>query len=637
MAESSTDPVCVDSDQEPDTAPPTFLSRLRAADPADISRPRKLKKNAAVGKKRSHMAGRSAHNPKSTSPYQRAREFPDENLTVSCGKLFCSGCREELGLKLTVIQLHIKSKKHQAGKERLQSNEAHERDIATSFAMYSQQAHTSGETLPKDMQVYRIKVVTVFLKAGIPLNKLDLFQELLEEHGQRLAGRRSLSDLIPFIHQQEIAQIKEELQGKKVAVIFDGTTRLGEAMAIIVRFVNDWQIHQRLVRLRHLSKSLTGEEIARELISVLQVDYNISPDALVGAMRDRASVNGVAMRTVKVIYPKVLDVGCFAHTIDLVGQQFCTPHLNEFVSAWINLFSHSPKARLSWRSRTGRAVKSCSKTRWWSRWEIIDQLLNLFGDVQPFLEENSDIGPANRSKMLDILQDSQKKAHLMVEMAVVVDSGREFVRATYNLEGDGPLVLKCYEQLEVVTQSIRVKHFPNTDAVINRLFSGRPAHVIQQWRVYAESCVQPGFDYFNNRFSGVLSSTVAAFKAARLFLPQKVRGLKPDASAVDSLRYFPFLDSETLLESMKLELPTYLAAATDVDSDSDFDVLLWWKQHSSEIPNWASALCQVILIQPSSAAAERAFSLLNSSFAAGQECALADYVEVSLMLQFNGR
>ena len=41
----SVDSVCVDSDQEPDAAPPTytFLSRLRAADPADISRPWKLK------------------------------------------------------------------------------------------------------------------------------------------------------------------------------------------------------------------------------------------------------------------------------------------------------------------------------------------------------------------------------------------------------------------------------------------------------------------------------------------------------------------------------------------------------------------------------------------------------------------
>ena len=103
------------------------------------------------------------------------------------------------------------------------------------------------------------------------------------------------------------------------------------------------------------------------------------------------------------------------------------------------------------------------------------------------------------------------------------------------------------------------------------------------------------------------------------FLPQKVRSLQPDASAVDSLHHFPFLSNDTLLESMKLELPIYLAAATDVDSDSDIDPLLWWKQHSSEIPNWASAFCQVVLIQPSSAAAERAFSLVNSSFATSQE------------------
>ena len=36
----SVDSVCVDSDQEPDAASLTFLSHLRAADLADISRPR---------------------------------------------------------------------------------------------------------------------------------------------------------------------------------------------------------------------------------------------------------------------------------------------------------------------------------------------------------------------------------------------------------------------------------------------------------------------------------------------------------------------------------------------------------------------------------------------------------------------
>ena len=54
----------------------------------------------------------------------------------------------------------------------------------------------------------------------MPLNKVDTFRELLEESSHRLAGRRSMSDLIPFIRQQEVAHIRQEIAGKKIAVIF---------------------------------------------------------------------------------------------------------------------------------------------------------------------------------------------------------------------------------------------------------------------------------------------------------------------------------------------------------------------------------------------------------------------------------
>ena len=40
-------------------------------------------------------------------------------------------------------------------------------------------------------------------------------------------------------------------------------------------------------------------------------------------------------------------------------------------------------------------------------------------------------------------------------------------------------------------------------------------------------------------------------------------------------------------------------------------------------------------MQPSSAATERAFSILNSSFKDQQDHSLQDYVETSLMLQYN--
>ncbi len=67
------------------------------------------------------------------------------------------------------------------------------------------------------------------------------------------------------------------------------------------------------------------------------------------------------------------------HTIDHVGEIFCTPILSEFISAWISLFSRSPKARLAWQMHTGRTTKSYSKTRWWSRYEVINKLLEMLG------------------------------------------------------------------------------------------------------------------------------------------------------------------------------------------------------------------------------------------------------------------
>ena len=54
--------------------------------------------------------------------------------------------------------------------------------------------------------------------------------------------------------------------------------------------------------------------------------------------------------------------------------------------------------------------------------------MELFGDVEPFLVENDDLGPKTRTQMLSIFQDPTKKASLMVEMAAVVDADREFVK-----------------------------------------------------------------------------------------------------------------------------------------------------------------------------------------------------------------
>jgi len=52
---------------------------------------------------------------------------------------------------------------------------------------------------------------------------------------------------------------------------------------------------------------------------------------------------------------------------------------------------------------------------------------------------------------------------------------------------------------------------------------------------------------------------------------------------------------------------------------------------------WWLAASKLLLIQPSSAAAERVFSLLKNSFSAQQTRSYTDYIKASLYLQYNKR
>ena len=116
----------------------------------------------------------------------------------------------------------------------------------------------------------------------MPLNKIDSFRSVFEELGYRLACRDTISDYIPFIRSQEISLIKNEMAQKNVAVIFDGIMRLGEALAIIVCFVDD----------------------AKD----------------VGC------------------YSHTCTCTCTC-TFDHIGEHFNVPHLKEFTRLWISLYS----------------------------------------------------------------------------------------------------------------------------------------------------------------------------------------------------------------------------------------------------------------------------------------------------------
>lgn len=249
------------------------------------------------------------------------------------------------------------------------------------------------------------------------------------------------------------------------------------------------------------------------------------------------------------------------------------------------------------------------------------------------LTSGEEFASSLKPKLLTVLQDPTNSKLLQLELAATVDAGEPFVKATYRLEGDGPLALECYEVVTMVQAAIHSGHYPNVTALAQRFSCGNSVAMNQLIR-YAQSCVKPGQQYFTAQLQQSLKGPLAAFKAARILSPHKVTEMQPVVSDVDQLSSFPFISS-TVLDDLKAELPAYIAKADSVDSK--YCVLRWWKSNSADLPHWSALARKVLLVQPSSAAAERVFLLLTNSFGDHQFNALQDYIEVSIMLQYNKR
>lgn len=123
------------------------------------------------------------------------------------GKLFCNACRETLSVKRSTLSNHIKSTKHLDGKENLKRKEAREVSIATALKKYNETVNPKGQTLQDEHRVYRVKVMTAFLRAGVPISKLEHFRDILEENALSLTERRHMTDLIPFILREEKSRV----------------------------------------------------------------------------------------------------------------------------------------------------------------------------------------------------------------------------------------------------------------------------------------------------------------------------------------------------------------------------------------------------------------------------------------------
>ena len=102
---------------------------------------------------------------------------------------------------------------------------------------------------------------------------------------------------------------------------------------------------------------------------------------------------------------------------------------------------------------------------------------DLFGDVERFVA-TADFSRAAKLKLQSIMNNPTQKSQLMIELAITVDAGEPFVKATYFLTDPS-----CYEKILALKASIGTAFYPNTNAVVNSLAGGNVA-VQQQLTPY---------------------------------------------------------------------------------------------------------------------------------------------------------
>lgn len=108
--------------------------------------------------------------------------------------------------------------------------------------------------------------------------------------------------------------------------------------------------------------------------------------------------------------------------------------------------------------------------------------------------------------------------------------------------------------------------------------------------------------------------------------------MKLQPSAVDELQAFSFLKDDTFWTvNNRNYLLTWPRQLLVIES------LTWWGKKLEQSSFWYEPAWKVALAQPSSAAAERAYSTLMNSFDVQQDLSLQDYTECLLMLIENLR
>ena len=414
-------------------------------------RGRKIKQKA---KPTAALLGKRTTKESNVPITQRLHEFPNQSVMEDSvhNNIFCRCCKKGnlKNLKQT-IAVHANSPTHKAALEAWIEKHATEKEVKEFLSDHFKSNPSEWmSSLPEDVLLYRFNVMETFLAAGLPPTKIDDLAGLLKGD---VCDSSQMRLFIPKVEAFEFQRLRAELKGQKVSVIFDGTTRLGEAIVVVLRWCPKYfsGIKMRLVTVGTAEKHMDASELCAFINNVLVKVCQIESMDVVGGARDSCSTNGTAMRSQKVVMVALQDFLCISHTLSKLGEHIELPTLNELMTHWLGLVQHHPSAKRRWKEQTGGdAMEGYSTIRWCSREVVQNELaLKLGTHVDGFVSKliEREIGEAHPRKMRAILDS--KLDLLQNELALSLDLSR-IISAVYRLEGDGLLPLLAYDEVNAL-------------------------------------------------------------------------------------------------------------------------------------------------------------------------------------------
>ena len=492
------------------------------------------------------------------------------------------------------------------------------------------------ENVSEEVHLMRAFWLRQMLIAGVHTDKSDDLRPFIQAYcGHDVVSATHLrQDYLCVVRQEELELMRSEVKGKKLRISFDETELLWVCFCVVVGYIgDDGRMKQSVVRLalyveaaeERTTNTLSNYVIVaitealqvhdRNLIKVCAQITNISFDRSFLSMlfgniikvftRDGVAINELAIKKLiggelkdpnnndrvlvyPGLYPSAVDVKCFSHTLDLCGGTYKKQGVsysrlegNELRTFFIHingLFSGaSNKPNKRWEVIMHSTMPSVSATRWWSKEEMYEYLFRW--DTMDF---------PNVQKVIDTVKDYRP-----------------------------PQPQPPQPQIE-----------DNIGAWVN----------------YCKSLAQPCYDYFKEKV--VSHPTMDLYRAAMYGNPEymykyNVRSAQQLRDDVQPLVEKRFIKKD-LVNGMVTELAEYQLVC---DEASTWTTLTYterlqkiedyWAVKRTKLAAWTEFAHTCMLLQPSSACVERAFSILKYIFTDQQSTSLGDLIETTLMLRYN--